>query len=394
MSREALQSVFLQGADSIIRCSRVWHENVALTGLFNRGSKCPSTYERMTWTDVGLNWRNDHNREWGGRRGWVGWGGIRRNECATFPSLARVTTTNSPYFPSRWNTRAEITLTLWMKKESPSETLLSFIHSDRLEQGEGRLRRNISENYRGRKKEKGKENYEKRWSLIVRTFSPSGFFARQCSSIGPFSILCISIEVRETRKETKKRLGLVGSNDRFFLSLASSRSPRAKRSEWTRSGYRIRMWRRGVLPRRHASRYLANKILHPEIVESSCDTRTTRSDFNAVSGPRRYRTRSLRKRCFEESKFSVCSFCRRSNVAGARSARCTCATISFNARIRFSRDSLFHRWRKLARKANRNLCEIDLCEIYEGIGTSELALLTLALTTKLIAATRLDRVIA
>ncbi|KAH0944846.1 hypothetical protein HN011_001425 [Eciton burchellii] len=88
-----------------------------------------------------------------------------------------------------------------MKKESPSETLLSFIHSDRLEQGEGRLRRNISENYRGRKKEKEKENYEKRWSLIVRTFYPSGFFARQCSSIGSFSIVYLNRGTRDEKRD-------------------------------------------------------------------------------------------------------------------------------------------------------------------------------------------------
>lgn len=33
-----------------------------ITGVFSREAKCLSTRERMTWTDVGLNWRNDHNR--------------------------------------------------------------------------------------------------------------------------------------------------------------------------------------------------------------------------------------------------------------------------------------------------------------------------------------------
>lgn len=37
-------------------------ENLALTGVFSREAKCLSTRESMTWTDVGLNWRNDHNR--------------------------------------------------------------------------------------------------------------------------------------------------------------------------------------------------------------------------------------------------------------------------------------------------------------------------------------------
>lgn len=35
---------------------------MTLTGVFSREAKCLSTCERMTWTDVGLNWRNDHNR--------------------------------------------------------------------------------------------------------------------------------------------------------------------------------------------------------------------------------------------------------------------------------------------------------------------------------------------
>lgn len=40
------------------------HEIVALTGVFSRENEVPvhTRAHGMTWTDVGLNWRNDHNR--------------------------------------------------------------------------------------------------------------------------------------------------------------------------------------------------------------------------------------------------------------------------------------------------------------------------------------------